>query len=182
MMHAVVFLAKRIQNQISHIDWRIDSVDVRWCMLWFSGQENTKTAIAHRLVSTRSMCDDACCCDFLGQENTKAAIAHRLVSTRSMCDDACCDFLGQENTKTDIAHRLVSTRSMCDDACCDFLAKRIQKQISHIDWCLLGRCAMMMRVVIFMLSKRRFYAPQTKILDGWTKHCVCVFERVFNKW
>jgi hypothetical protein len=52
----------------------------------------------------------------------------------------CCDF--QAKYKTDIAHRLVSTRSMCDDACCDFLAKRIQKQLSHIDWCRLGRCAM----------------------------------------
>ena len=26
----------------------------------------------------------------------------------------------------------------------------------------------------------QFYGPQTKILDGWTKRCVCVFEWVFK--
>jgi len=55
------------------------------------------------------------------------------------------------DTKVDIAHRLESKRSMCDDACCDFLAIDT-KQISHIDWNRIGRCAMM-HVVIF-LAKR----------------------------
>ena len=30
MMHVVILLAKRIQKPISHIDWRIESVDVRF--------------------------------------------------------------------------------------------------------------------------------------------------------
>ncbi len=104
-----------------------------------------------------------------GQENTKTAIAHRLVSTRSMCDDACCDFPAKR-IQQHLSHidwrRLgrcammyvvifwpreyktsyrTSTGvdsvddSMCDDACCDFPAKRIQKHLSYIDWRRLGR-------------------------------------------
>ena len=31
-----------------------------------------------------------------------------------------------------------------------------------------------------LLNFTEFYAPQTKILDDWTKRCVCVFEVLFN--
>ncbi len=61
----------------------VDSVDVRWCMLWFSGQENTKTDIAHRLMSTRSMM-------------TRCAMMH-VVIFRPI------------DTKTDFAHRLMQS-------------------------------------------------------------------------
>ena len=71
---------------------------------------------------------------FWPREYKNTDIAHRLVSIRSMCDDdACCVFWPREYKNTYIAHRLASTRSMCDGECCDFLAKRIQKQISHIE-------------------------------------------------
>ena len=51
----VVILGPREYKSRYRTSTGVDSVDVRWCMLWFSGQENTKTDIAHRLVSTRSM-------------------------------------------------------------------------------------------------------------------------------
>ena len=143
-MHVVIFWPREYKNSY-RTSTGVDSVDVRWCMLWFSGQENTKTAIAHRLASTRSMCDDACC-DFLAKRIQKqpshidwrrlgrSAMMHvvifwpreyknsyRTPTGLDSADVRWCMlwFSGQENTETAIAHRLVSTRSMCDDACCD---------------------------------------------------------------
>jgi len=159
MMH-VVISGQEIQKQISHIDWRIESVDVRWCILWFFWPSDTKADIAHRLAN-RSMCDDACC-DFSGQEIQKTDIAHRLAN-RSMCDDACCDFSGQEIQKNRYRTSTgESNRSMCDDARCDFSGQAIQKtDIAHRPNLFVGRCAMM-HVVIF-LAKR--YKKQISHID-----------------
>ena len=140
MMHVVIFWPAEYKSGY-RISTGVDSIEVRWCMLWFSGQENTKADIAHRLASTRSM------------------------SRRWWLDVrwSMLWFSGQENTKAAIAYRLVSTRSKCDDACCDFLAKRIQKQLSHIDWCRLGRSAMMHVVIFWPREYKNRYRTSTGV-------------------
>ena len=78
-------------------------------------------------------------------------------------------FSGQENTKTDIAHRLALTRSQRGD----------QPSATHPHFW--QTCLFTIFPIISTTNRgSQFYGPQTKILDGWTKRCVCVFEWVFK--
>jgi len=145
------FLAKRIQNPISHIDWRIESVDVRWWMLWFFWPREYKTRYR---TSTGE-------------------------SSRSMRDDACCDFMAKriQNPISHIDWRIesVASRSMRDDACCDFLANRIQQRTSHIvmwiesvdvrEWWL---------TLLEICPKWRLSKKRGLVADGWMKWTIRV--------
>ena len=68
-------------------------LDVRWCMLWFSGSVDDNDA----------MCDDACC-DFWPRDYKNS---YRTSTGVDSVDVRWCMlwFSGQENTKTAIAHR-----------------------------------------------------------------------------
>jgi len=72
------FMAKRIQNPISHIDWNRIGRCARMHVVIFWPREY-ETGYRTSTESIQSMCDDACC-NFSGQENTKPDIAHRLVN------------------------------------------------------------------------------------------------------
>jgi len=74
MMHLVIFWP-RDTKPISHID-RIDSsVDVRWCILWFSGQEILQHASSH--IDRLGCAVRWCMLWFLWPIDTKVHIAHR---------------------------------------------------------------------------------------------------------
>jgi len=125
------FLAKRIQLPISHIDWRIESVDVsrRQLVPLFFEQSPFGT--------NRQKCQPGLVVDTFGDLSQMEIVQKGglVADGWSMCDDACCDFYGQENTKPDIAHLQANRVARCAMMhVVIFLAKSIQNQISHIDW------------------------------------------------
>ncbi len=76
MMQCCDFLAKIIQKQLSHIDWRRlgRCATMHVLLFWPRAYTNTKTDIAHRLVSTRSMCDGEMSKIFEGRANIRERI------------------------------------------------------------------------------------------------------------
>ena len=91
---------------------------------------------------------------------------HRLVSTRSMCDDACCDFLAKR-IQTLISHVDQSPKYPnpdlsyipSNDVSCPYEHLIIG---DFGVWCRLGRCAMMHVVIFWPREYKNSYRTSTE--------------------